>query len=371
MSEHKFSRLDPEQNASITRGTKGKPSRLQAAGEWILFSLLAVLVLVGGLALWAVFASSRATIPSTVDQAFESDRVNLLLVGVGGDEHPQGYDGLADAIILASLRPSTGDVALISVPRDLYVSVGRYGNHRINRAHAIGAENAVPGGGPALLIASAQRALGQRIDGYVRVDFAAFAALVDALGGVEVEVEESFYDHLFKDGFAAGRQRLNGDRALRYARYRYVDGDEGDNFARERRQQQLVTAIQERAGNLGADDLLRLVVALPKVGRYTQTNLSSGEILRLYRTFRNTEPESVRRISLEPWLEEIYIRRVFDGGEAVAPRGGDWAAVHAAVENALNEKDERREAGILRASGKSGTPPAGDGESSETLASMR
>ena len=325
--------------------------------EYLLFGVLIVLFIAGGLALWSAFDPSFRDVPSSISEGFARDRINILLIGVGGDAHPQGYDALADAIILASLRPSTGEVALISIPRDLYVPVGRYGRHRINRAHAIGAESGFPGKGPGLLIQTVEAVVGQPIDGYVRLDFAAFVAVIDALGGVEVEIETAFHDFLFDDGFDAGTQVLDGDRALRYARYRYVQqGGEGDNFGRERRQQQILSALQARAREIGPTDAMRLMAAAPTVGRYTSTNLSSTEMLRLYRAVRATPAASVRRVSLQPWVEDVFIQRVFDGGEAVAPRGGSFEPIQKAVRDVFNSQSKA--AGSVRTAdrGLSGSP---------------
>lgn len=339
MAGQRFSRLEPQQSADLRRRTtSGSASGSQKAIEWGLFALLGLLLIGGALALWATFSPSWKEVPSTVAEGFDRDRVNILLIGVGGDEHPQGYDGLADTIIMASLRPSTGDVALISIPRDLYVQIGTYGRHRLNRAHAIGAETGYPGKGAGLLVDTVEQITAQPIDGFVRVDFKAFETIVDAVGGVEVNVPESFHDDLFNDGFEAGHQTLNGDRALRYARYRYgADGREADNFARERRQRQLLEALRAKLSGLGPGDIAKLMKSMPKLSHYTATNLSSTEVLRLYRAADRAQTGDLQTVSLEPWVQDIYIRRVFDGGEAVAPRTGRYDEIQHAVRDVFSE----------------------------------
>lgn len=356
MEQQHFSRLEPQQTADVGRRTKrGAASRSQRFLELTLFGVVALLLLAGGIAVWSSLSSSWNDIPTTVDAGFERDRVNVLLIGVGGDTHPQGYDALADAIILASIKPSTGEVALVSIPRDLYVPVGTYGHHRINRAHAIGSETGFPGKGPGLLIDTVERITDQPVDAFVRVDFAAFVALVDALGGVEVTVDQPFHDYLFDEHFTAGPQRFDGRRALQYARSRYVlAGGEGDNFGRERRQQQILSALQSRVDELGASDFMKLIAIAPDVSRYTATNLKSSEILRLYRVAREVEPDEIRTVTLEPWVEDVFIRRVFDGGEAVAPRDGNLAPIQHAVRDVFESQTDA--AGKLRTANRDSGP---------------
>src|SRR6185369_13700207 len=105
-----------------------KKSRLT---EWILFSVLALIVIIGGIALYTQYAPSFKKVPNRVEAGFKADRINIVLIGVGGPTHPgQGKD-LADAIMVLSLKPSTRQAALISIPRDLYLRVGRFGVHRL------------------------------------------------------------------------------------------------------------------------------------------------------------------------------------------------------------------------------------------------
>jgi len=323
-----FSRLDPELSGSFRRPqVESEATRGHRAVEWTLFIVLGALVILSALALYSVYSPKFKEVPNTVDAGISQDRINLLLIGVGGDDHPGGGKDLADALLLVSVKPSTRQVAIISVPRDLYVKVGRYGSHRINRAHAIGNDSGYPGSGAALTMATVSEVFAQPIHGFVRIDFRAFEKVIDDLGGIDITVKAGFYDYLFQDRFLAGKQRMNGDRALRYARYRYIIGDEGDNFAREARQQQVIDAVRVRMKQQQPSDVVKLVAALRTVSSHTETNLTTAQIVWMYRNFRDVDAGQVQQVSLKRYTEIFDLRSVTEAGEAVRPKGGDFSAL--------------------------------------------
>jgi LCP family protein required for cell wall assembly len=122
----------------------------------------------------------------------ENDRVNLLLMGIGGE----GHDGpqLSDTIIFTSYRPSDGSLAMMSLPRDMTVPIPGYGYRKVNHANAYGEMNE-PGAGPTLASQVIGDVLDEEINYYVRVDFDGFAEFIDAIGGVDVYVDQSFSDY--------------------------------------------------------------------------------------------------------------------------------------------------------------------------------
>lgn len=323
------SRLDPDSTDRFRQKKETAPARRHKAIEWILFAVFAILVSLAGMALYTSYSPEFQTVPNHVAAGIAADRVNILLIGIGGDAHVGGGKDLADTIILASFKPSTRQVALISVPRDLYVKMGRYGKHRLNMAHAIGNQSGYPGGGPALTIDTVEDVFSQPVHGFVRVDFAAFEKIIDDLGGVDIEVQRGFYDYLFKDGFQAGRQHMNGERALRYARYRYVNGPEGDNYARELRQQQVIAAVQEKLRGRSPNDVLPLMRALKTLSAHTDTNLTTAQMAWFYQKFHTIDQSQVRSVSLKPFMEEFELRTIAEAGEAVRPRGGDFRELRA------------------------------------------
>jgi LCP family protein required for cell wall assembly len=317
-----------------------EPTRGHRAIEWGLFLLLAVLMTLGAFALYSSYSSEFRTVPNRVAEGVAEDRVNILLIGVGGDKHPGGGHDLADAILLVSLKPSTRQVALVSVPRDLYLRIGRYGKHRLNTAHSIGEQSGYPGGGAGLTTDVVSDVFQQPVHAFIRVDFAAFEKVIDDIGGVDINVQRGFYDFLFHDRFEAGPQHMDGKRALRYARYRYIDGPEGDNYARELRQQQVIDAIQEKLRSRGAGDILALVKTAKTLSRYTDTNLTTAQMVWLYRDFHGVSDANVRHVSLKPFMEKFELRTLTDPGEAVRPLNNSFAQVQALSRNIFNSMSQ-------------------------------
>src|SRR3990167_3149909 len=181
----------------------------------------------------------------------KEDRINILLLGVGGGEH----DGpeLSDTIMLASLRPSDQKVGLLSIPRDLTVEIPEYGWRKINHVNAFG-ENKERGYGPIFASEVIGTVLDQEIQYYVKIDFSGFAKLIDDIGGVDIFVDQPFVDEQYPTedylyqtvSFAYGSAHMDGKTALIYVRSRHGNNCQGSDFARSRRQQQVMTAVKEK-----------------------------------------------------------------------------------------------------------------------------
>lgn len=174
------------------------------------------------------------------------DNVSVLFLGVDdSDTRGQGADSSrTDALLLATLNNKTKTVKLVSIPRDSYVYIPHVGyRDKINHAHAYGSTLAT--------LETVEELFDVPIDYYVRMNFNAFIDVVDALGGVEVEVPYRIVGE--KDEFDRntmnldpGLQTLDGRHALALARTRKLDSD----IERGKRQQQILTAISQKASNL-------------------------------------------------------------------------------------------------------------------------
>jgi LCP family protein required for cell wall assembly len=336
----RYTRFNPDGSGGVAAQSPEvpKPTRGQYAMEIALFAVFGILLILAGIALYTSNSASYEKVPNLVAEGMKQDRVNILLFGVGGEHHPKN-DQLADSIMLISLKPSTGHAAVVSVPRDLWVHLGVYGTHRINYAHAVGNGSGYPGKGPGLLTDTVSKVFGQPVHAYARVDFDAFEKVVDAVGGIDVYCQRGFYDFLFKDGFAKGWHHLDGRRALAYARYRYIDGPEGDNFARELRQQQVMNALQDKLKRAEPQTVLRLIAAIPSLSSTMQTNLTTPQIIALYRRFRGVDPKDVRHVSLKPLTQVFEVKRLTEPGEAVRPRAGDYRELQA-VERSIFDSQQ-------------------------------
>jgi LCP family protein required for cell wall assembly len=179
--------------------------------------------------------------------------MNVLVLGSDSRDPENNSGSRSDTIIIAHVTQDRSSAQLVSIPRDTWVHVpkskdGKQGNvnAKINAAFAWG--------GVPLVVQTVESYTGIRIDHVVIVDFAGFKEIVDALGGVEIDVEESFTStHSLNANsirkFHKGRQRMDGAAALDYARERFAfrDGD----FARIRHQQQVIKAILDKASSGG------------------------------------------------------------------------------------------------------------------------
>lgn len=152
-------------------------------------------------------------------------RTNILLLGV--DRTPEGTAlGRTDTIILTTVVPLQPFVGAVSIPRDLWVTVPGYGENRVNTAHFFG-ENDTPGAGPQLVMDTVEMSFGVDVHHYVRVQFDGFQSFIDALGGLEIELDEPL------GGYPAGSHLLNGEDALAFVR----DREGTDDFFRMRQGQ--------------------------------------------------------------------------------------------------------------------------------------
>ena len=223
----------------------------------------------------------------------ESDnRVNVLLIAIGGDGH-KGKN-LADTIMVASIDPSSQTTALLSIPRDLYVQVPNEQYYtKINAVHAYG-ESQKNNHGPELLREMVQEITGLPIHYYVRVDFTAFKGIIDSIGGINITNDNSFYDYWHKISFPAGTEKMNGERALAYARARYIEGPEGGDFKRAARQQQVLLALRQKVFSVQTVlDFTRINSILNSLSNNIRTDMQLQEMKRLYELSRLINSDKV------------------------------------------------------------------------------
>lgn len=287
--------------------------------------------------------------PSSLLDGERDDRISVLLLGMGG----AGHEGplLADTILVASFSPSTGSAALISVPRDLLLPAGDDTFEKANAIHAYAEDRRRRG--PEELAAALEDAFGLSIPSYVRVDFAGFVELVDALGGVTVDVERTLDDPLYPvtgredaEDYAtryehlvipAGPQHFDGALALKYVRSRSAHGVEGSDFARGRRQQRLLGAIRDTIAAHGGLANPRQLLALVKTAnRHLATNLTASDLIRLAALVRDVPFDAVEHIALtdDPTTGVLTAGRA-NGAYVLRPRGGAYSVLAQTIAHAL------------------------------------
>lgn len=190
--------------------------------------------------------------------------INILLLGsdsrAGRDEPENGDSPRTDTIILIHL-PATRDRAhLISIPRDTWVPIPGHKVAKINAAYAFG--------GTPLMVQAVEQFTKVRIDHVVLIDFFGFKDVVDALGGIEIEVAKDFRSiHPPHRRFHKGVQHMTGEVALDYSRQRYqfTDGD----FTRIENQQQVIKAVMAKAASRG------LLTDMPRLNAFLRATANS------------------------------------------------------------------------------------------------
>lgn len=194
------------------------------------------------------FASIDSVAPWT-----GKDRLNILLLGLDQRDDEVGQPSRSDTIIVLTMDPVSKTAAMLSIPRDLMVPIPGIGENKINTAHFFG-EVQREGYGPTLARRTIEQNFGIPIHYYARVNFRGFERLIDAIGGIDIDVPRPILDDEYPlEGggvkrvyVPAGWQHMDGRTALEYARSRHADSD----FGRNQRQQQVLVSAANRAFQL-------------------------------------------------------------------------------------------------------------------------
>ena len=179
-----------------------------------------------------------------------ASRVNMLIMGLDYRDWEAGDIPRTDSMILLTLDPVTYSAGMLSIPRDMWVNIPGFGHGKINTAYFLGEANKLPGGGPALAVATVEEFLGVPINFYAQIDFQAFVDFIDEIGGVDIHVQEAMTIDPIGQGntihLQPGVQTFDGATTLAYARARYT---EGGDFDRAERQQQVIMAVLDNILN--------------------------------------------------------------------------------------------------------------------------
>ncbi|MDT8902984.1 LCP family protein [Anaeroselena agilis] len=212
---------------------------------------------------------------------FSADKINVLVLGV--DER-SGDVGRSDTMFAVTVDTGSKEAALLSVPRDTRVKIPGRGWDKINHAYANGREK--------LSQQAAEELLGIPFDYYVVINFASFGKIVDAVGGVDIDVEKRMYyrdpyDDLLID-FRPGPQHMNGKTAIKYVRYRGEDGDIG----RIERQQKFIKAMLEKVTSPSI--ITRVPAIIREVSTAVNTNMSTGEMLSMAKLLNDAHKKGLK-----------------------------------------------------------------------------
>jgi len=298
----------------------------------------------------------------------DSDRVNVLLMGLRGVDDPEG-GLLTDAMTVASLKKSTKEAALISIPRDVWVRMpGKKTYDKINAAYALGFEEGGSASALAYAKAVAEKVTGLSLDGAVSVDIQALRDFIDAVGGITLTLERPFtenrqwvrggdmgtstafiietYTVTSADGIATetakwvfelpkGTQVLNGTTALYYIRARFSSND----FDRARREQQVLVALGTKLKSRGT--LLNpfaLNELLKAFERNVETDMSPKRILELASFASGIAARTVQKIILSDDETGLLQTKHQNGVYTLVPRTGNFEEIRKMSREVFAEK---------------------------------
>ncbi|HET7076303.1 MAG TPA: LCP family protein [Chloroflexia bacterium] len=245
-------------------------------------------------------------------------RINILVLGTDKRAELGSEAARSDTLILLSVDPKWKTAGILSIPRDLQVTVPGYGLQKINAAYFFGEYNKIPGGGPALAVPTVSKFFNVPIDYYVSVNFAGFQKIVDEVGGIDVYVPETIddpeypgpYNSYIHVHFDAGCTHMDGEEALEYARTRHADSD----FGRARRQQQVIRAVRDKALELNM--LPRYPELLNQLGDSVETNIPPDKQLAFAQLASQIKASDIYMAQIDAGM----VREVSDTGDLILNR---------------------------------------------------
>ncbi len=253
-------------------------------------------------------APGSSAAPSGSPAPLERSRINILLAGIDSNQYRS--HALTDTMLLVSVDQQTGDVALVSFPRDIArfpTPDGKTFRGKLNSvmSYADSHSELYPDGGMAALTAQIGYLIGAPVDYYASVDLDGFSKLIDRVGGVTVDVTTAIDDPSYggwnqpgRIGFqlSAGRHTLDGATALAYVRSRKGIGD--SDFGRARRQQQLLVALERKLVDPAM--IANLPGILQDATKTLKTNFPPDQLSQMLALGRRTNEASIKRYVLGP-----------------------------------------------------------------------
>ncbi len=285
------------------------------------------------------------------------NRVTIALLGIAGENH----DGpnLSDSITVLNYSFKENRITTIGIPRDIWSNTLK---DKINSAYAYG-EAKQQGGGLKLAKSEISAVFGFPIQYGIVIDFKKFEIFIDDLGGVDIYVERSFADEEFplegKENdlcngdpeyrcryetvsFEKGLQRMDGKTALKYVRSRHAQGEEGSDFARSKRQQNVINAVKERFTDIIKErDLQKISALYQKINRLVYRDISNQEIFALIKKmYLNKQRLSQKSFSLSEELFYIPAYYLYGGRYVLIPDNDSYDAIHDLIKCYMEKGNE-------------------------------
>ncbi len=284
------------------KNNESKPRKRTNIFLWVLILLIVAIVSTAGYFIYRIVFSFNSDTEEGKQIRKEysidwSGRMNVLVIGC--DQR----DGLnlgvrADTLIVANLDLKNKTVRIMSIPRDLWVEIPGHDCH--DKVNSTLNPNYFSDGGVGLTLKTVENLLKIPVKLYIKVNFEAFKEVVDALGGIVYIVEKDMYyvdpsDPETVINLKEGEQKLDGDKALQYCRFRWdAQGDfvldyQGKQYGRTSRQLNFLKEVAKKIVNTG--NLITFNSIINIVMKYTETNIDSSELLRIALLFYKMNPE--------------------------------------------------------------------------------
>lgn len=273
--------------------------------------------------------------------------LNFMFFGIGGDGHEGSQ--LTDTIIYTSVDLNNKKVAMVSIPRDLAYPLGGGRFEKINAVQAY-AEQDHPGEGADYAARAIGALLEVPVDHYVKVNFHGFEDLVDAVGGIDVNVERSFVDPQYPTddykwmtvSFKKGVQHMSGSTALTFVRSRHGSNGEGSDFARSRRQQLVLLAIRQKFLSLGTlANPKKMAEIYSALSKNIESDLSVWDLMKLAPLAENFSKENITMHVLTDAADGELAPATVNGAFMLFPRKQDWSEIREIAKDPFKSKAER------------------------------
>lgn len=229
----------------------------------------------------------------------KEERINILLLGIGGEGHSGAQ--LTDTIMVASFNPTTKDVGLLSIPRDLYTEVPELQQSmKINTVMQEGESTFGEGNGIPLLQNTIEQITGISIHYFIQIDFQGFEQMVDTLGGITITLNSPIDDPKYpgpnfsyeRFAIAQGTHTLDGATALKVARSRHTT--KGGDFGRAQRQQDILQAIKDKTQNTFQHFQIATISKLLDIFQdHIRTDMTLYEMKKFYELSKEIEAQNI------------------------------------------------------------------------------
>lgn len=274
-------------------------------------------------------ALDDASLPEIGESETNYNYINILLLGNGGANHPGG--ALCDVIQVLLINTKTKKALIVSVPRDLFVVISG-SKYKINEMYFRGeAQGKGMGGAKSKEIVA--EFLGIPIHYYLKIDFAGFKKIVDALGGINVKVDKGISDSVWGYRISPGPHHFNGSQALDYVRSRYSTSD----FDRSERQQKALVAMRDKA--LSTEflaDPKKISEVITTLANNFRTDVTPEEMIKLMYLARDIPDENISDYVFSTGADDLLYSTITRGGAyGIFPVGDNYDKIHQFIKQKL------------------------------------